>query len=95
MFDKSKGLLAAARLTGGVEVDASRGRWKGAGRLKGYRPPGSGLAEEEELVAAAAPAALGAPSAGANVDESDVELSSDSDSESRRRRYDDLTTHRL
>ena len=38
--EKSKGLLAMARLTGGVEVDEDRGAWKGAGRLKGFNAPG-------------------------------------------------------
>ncbi len=40
VYEKSKGLMAAARLTGGVEVDEDRGMWKGAGRLKGFSAPG-------------------------------------------------------
>jgi len=80
VYEQSKGLLAQARLAGGVVVDAERGLWKGTGRLKGYRLPGRGGPEEE--AAAAAPLPLPPP------DKSDSELSeSDSEeSEERRRR---------
>jgi hypothetical protein len=40
VYEKSKGLMAMARITGGVEVDEDRGLWKGAGRLKGFNAPG-------------------------------------------------------
>ena len=39
VYEKSKGLLAMARLSGGVEVDTDRGMWKGHGRLKGFHAP--------------------------------------------------------
>lgn len=74
------GLLAAARLTGGAEVEASRGAWKGSGVLKGYILPGRGCAEEETLPAAALPPPV-LPRAEATDSDSDS-----SDSEARRRR---------
>ena len=40
VYEKSKGLMAMARLTGGVQVDEDRGAWKGHGRLKGFNAPG-------------------------------------------------------
>ncbi len=55
VYEKSKGLLEAARLTGGVEVDTTRGQWKGSGRLKGFHAPGRGL--PDELPAGGPPAA--------------------------------------
>ena len=83
MYERSKDLMAAARLTGGVEVDSSRGLWKGSGRLKGYRPPGSGVADNVPLVPPVlAPAPDGAAAAGEEEEESD--LSSDSESDRRR-----------
>lgn len=80
VYEQSKGLLAQARLAGGVVVDAERGLWKGTGRLKGYRLPGRGGPEEE--AAAAAPLPLPPPEkSDSDLSESDSEVS-----EERRRR---------
>jgi len=82
VYEQSKGLLVAARLGGGVVVDAERGLWKGTGKLKGYRLPGRGGPEEPLEEPLPLP-----PTAAATAALSDSELSSDSDdSEDRQRR---------